>query len=652
MLLALSVGLLSAPVTERIQLFSSPYRSDIDGLRAISVISVLAYHAFPDIWPGGFVGVDIFFVISGYLITRIIVDRLNVGAFSLGDFYRRRVIRIFPALSLVLIATYAMGWYLLLPSDFQRLSTNILAGVGFVSNLMQMRQTDYFAPEASSNPLLHLWSLGIEEQFYISWPLMLFGLAKIRHRPIIFACMAAASFFLCVALVSEHQTAVFYAPVTRSWELLAGALLSELHRRRRGLVANSPNDGLKASFGIALIAIAMVMLSKTSTYPSWSALLPVLGAALIIDTPNSFLNSRILSQRNVVFIGLISFPLYLWHWPILTFLNIANDGRLASSSVLAAIALTFGLSWATYKLVEQPIKRQRHAVRTLIGAAALVSLTCIATIAGGGFDFRLPPEIRSIASAQFDPASRRKSCFRYPRPGAEKFGDDCVESGAGPLLFLWGDSTAATYYAGLKDAQKRIPFRIAQFTAPGCRPLIGKPTSDHSRCAQVNASVLSHIRDTSPDLVMLKGVWWPDDLAYLDNTIAALRKLHVPRILIVGPDPWFGRIPPPEFAIRYYNVHRTLPPERLKDVYIKSPNDSVMKKFAADLDVEYVSPADVFCDNDGCIFRTDGPDSSLVAFDTQHLTAAGSRFFIGRIEDRLFPKPAEASVATRHAEIP
>lgn len=638
-LFALNVGIFArsaaSPTVSDVRLY---YRPDIDGLRAISIISVLAYHAFPSTWSGGFVGVDIFFVISGYLITQIIIEQLSAGTFSLVSFYRRRISRIFPALTLVLLVTYAIGWFRLLPADLERLSLNTIAGATFVANLLLLRQPDYFAPDAATNPLLHLWSLGIEEQFYIFWPLILIALAKYRRNLLIFGSIAAVSFLLCLWVVSQNQTIAFYAPLTRSWELLAGAILSELHRRR--FAHPSPYSYLvrvKASLGISLIALPIILLSKSSSYPSWNTLLPVLGACLLLDAPSSFLNARILSSRPMVFIGLISYPLYLWHWPILTFLNLASDDVPPASNLFIALSLAFGLAWATYVLVEKPIRTLRFVVPKLLAASVAVCALCVLTIANSGFDFRIPSEVRQIGRAHFDEASSRTSCFRYAMPGAEKFGDDCVEKGKGPLIVIWGDSTAATYYAGLKALQNRHAFRIGQFTAPGCRPMMGPVKSNHTSCEKVNDSAFREIQRTAPQIVMLKGLWSPEDVQVLDGTVAALKAIKVPRIILVGPDPWFGTQPPPDFAFRYYRTHLELPPERVRGLYIMPPHEAAMKQFANEHQIEYISPRDAICNDQGCVFRVGREKSDLLAFDTSHLTGPGAEFFLQQIEDKIFP---------------
>ena len=287
--------------------------------------------------PGGFIGVDVFFVISGFLITRIILTRVDAGTFSFADFYARRVRRIFPALVVVLTATYLVGWFALLPDQFVLLGENIAAGVAFAANLFQLRQTGYFAPAAADNPLLHLWSLGVEEQFYIFWPpvILLLSSTAIRSRWI--AVIALVSFALSLSIFFGYQTVAFYSPLTRAWELLAGGLLAHVVLARKSDGWSEPFGLYLALLGLAAIVGPALLMDRNSTFPGLYALLPVFGAVLLIATPNSAVNKMLLSNRAMVWIGLISYPLYLWHWPVLSYLGILRNGVPNVMEIWAAV---------------------------------------------------------------------------------------------------------------------------------------------------------------------------------------------------------------------------------------------------------------------------------------------------------------------------
>src|SRR5438067_4150342 len=332
------------------------YRPDVDGLRALAVLAVLGYHAFPRVVTGGFVGVDVFLVISGFLITGIILDELRRGRFSFTGFYWRRIRRIFPALILALAACLLLGWRVLLPDEFAQLGKHVAAGAGFVANLALWREAGYFDSAAELKPLLHLWSLGIEEQYYLVWPLALFLCRRDPRRMLVMVLMIGAlSFLLNVALVPRYPVSAFYLPVTRFWELLGGSLLAclrlELPERARSA----------ASFaGAALIGVAIVVIDGASAFPGFWALAPVVGAMLVISAgPAASLNRVLFGNRVAVYIGLVSYPLYLWHWPLLAYARIVHGAEPPASLRAALLLLALALSVLTYELLEKKIPRRQ-----------------------------------------------------------------------------------------------------------------------------------------------------------------------------------------------------------------------------------------------------------------------------------------------------
>lgn len=307
------------------------YRPDIDGLRAIAILSVVGFHAFPFWVKGGFIGVDIFFVISGYLISTIIFGSLERNSFSFVDFYSRRIRRIFPALLLVLIACFAFGWFVLLANEYKQLGKHIAGGAGFVSNFLFWHESGYFDNAAETKPLLHLWSLGVEEQFYIIWPLLLWLTWKKLNLLSITVAVALISFTLNIVNVNGgHAEAAFYSPQTRFWELMAGSILAYLTLHKMQVLekfklrlysrigdhnpAFAPEtrniifSNMQSMFGVVLIAIGVLVITKERHFPGWWALLPTLGALLIISAgAQAWFNRVILSSRVLVWFGLISF---------------------------------------------------------------------------------------------------------------------------------------------------------------------------------------------------------------------------------------------------------------------------------------------------------------------------------------------------------
>lgn len=334
------------------------YRPDIDGLRAVAVTIVVFFHAFPEALPGGFVGVDIFFVISGFLISGIVFDEVRDGTFSISRFYARRVRRIFPALMLVIGATAAAAWFILLPAAFAHFGKQAVASALFATNFFFWFQSGYFSPDANSFPLLHLWSLGVEEQFYIVWPLLVVLFANPKRWIRAALIIGSASFALSVVL-ADHRELDFYLPLTRAWELVAGAALAWLERRVSA-AKNIPAPDLAIAAGLfAIIASAFAIDSKTD-YPSWRAALPVAGAMLVIAAgAQSRLAQLAFSNRAAVFTGLISYPLYLWHWPILVLAASAKFMPLTALERGLAVVAAYAVAAATYRFIEIPVRAKR-----------------------------------------------------------------------------------------------------------------------------------------------------------------------------------------------------------------------------------------------------------------------------------------------------
>jgi peptidoglycan/LPS O-acetylase OafA/YrhL len=317
------------------------YRADIDGLRAAAVIAVVMFHAFPSTLSGGFLGVDVFFVISGFLISTIIFGSLERRAFSFTEFYARRARRIFPALLIVLVAVYAFGWFALVDAEYKQLGKHVAGAAAFVANVVFWREAGYFDTTASAKPLLHLWSLGIEEQFHLLWPMLAWTARKRpRHLLILTALLAVVSFGINVVTVKTNSVAAFYLPHTRIWELLCGSLLAWLSLRGSAGAASSiagAAPSIHVTGGIAhlpsiagalLLAGGIWRINQELSFPGIWALVPVAGTLLLIAAgPSAVINRTLCSWRPMVWIGLISYPLYLWHWPLLSFARIVESGE-------------------------------------------------------------------------------------------------------------------------------------------------------------------------------------------------------------------------------------------------------------------------------------------------------------------------------------
>jgi len=609
----------------------TPYRPDIDGLRAVSILLVVLFHAHPWLVPGGFVGVDVFFVISGFLISRIILSQCDAGSFSLSNFYARRIRRIVPALLTVLIATSAIGWFVLLPDQFILLGKNIVASVAFAANLYQLGQTSYFALDAGDNPLLHLWSLGVEEQFYILWPLTLLLLSGSIRRARWIGLIGLASFCISLSIFAGYTDWAFYSPLPRAWELLAGALLaerdlgSEIWRRKLP-------DNVLSTIGIAAILVAAFALDRTRLFPGLYALLPVVGAALIIASPNGWVNRLVLSNRLMVWIGLISYPLYLWHWPLFSYLAILRNGVPNFLEIWAAGIAAIMLSALTYRFVEIPLRHRSGVVAKLSTGMALVGAFGIVAISVHGFGFRFSPQIQEIARIRpQDNSGFRDKCF-HEAPGAA-FSEQCIEEGTKPLVFLWGDSTAGALFPGLKAAEsKRGSFRLARYTSPGCAPILD--TGTNSTCDRANRVAYGFLKSSHPDLVLLHATWGShSDLGKLRATIAELKSIGVRRIVLLGPVPVWKRTLP-HTLVNYYRFRHTIP-DRIATGVSGPADDDRMMAFSKAEGAEYISAWRALCNPEGCLTRSGPAAGDILATDTLHLSDEGSRYLIEAISDRL-----------------
>lgn len=357
------------------------YRADIDGLRAIAILSVVGFHTFPNWFKSGFIGVDIFFVISGFLISSIIFENLERDSFSYKEFYERRIRRIFPALIIVLFASLCFGWYVLLAEEYRQLGKHTAAGTAFVSNFVLWGESGYFDNAAETKPLLHLWSLAIEEQFYIFWPLLLGAVWKWKRGFLaITVAIALISFSVGICTVKSDAVAAFYSPLTRCWELMIGGILAYLTLHKPSLVSKYQNAQSVAGF--ILLATSLYFINRSLEFPGWWAALPTLGAFFIISAgANARLNKILLSNKIAVWFGLISYPLYLWHWPLLVWPIVTTGNLLSPSARIVLIFISIALAWITYFYVENKVRKgkKRYLSKLVIIIAAIgVFSLCIA----------------------------------------------------------------------------------------------------------------------------------------------------------------------------------------------------------------------------------------------------------------------------------
>ncbi|MBS0274796.1 MAG: acyltransferase [Proteobacteria bacterium] len=489
------------------------YRPDVDGLRAVAVLAVVFYHC--GFWqaPGGFVGVDIFFVISGFLITGIIHRETADGRFTVRHFYERRIRRIFPALFAMLAVATLAAWILLFPLDFEAYAKSLVATAFFAANFEFWREVGYFDLAASFKPLLHLWSIAVEEQFYLLFPAVLL-LTGTSSRPRLLAVIGALlllSFAFSVWASEQSPSTAFYLLPSRMWELMLGAIvaiapLPDLSRRWRDAVALA---------GLFLIGWAIWTYDHWMPFPGVAAMAPCLGAALVIYAGRQTnIVARALSAKPVVFVGLISYSLYLWHWPVLVFTQIALNRALHPWEIYACIALCFGLAVFSWWFIERPIRKHRGLEwRALFGGAAAamtVTALCGAAVASAkGVPQRLQPEIRKILAEERDHEPRMDICFgltahdvrngRLCRIGSTK--------AAQPSFLLWGDSHADALLPAVQKVAEQTG-RAGLFAGTdSCAPLLGVARPDAPKCKPFNDAVARLVTRSAIREVILDARW-------------------------------------------------------------------------------------------------------------------------------------------------
>jgi peptidoglycan/LPS O-acetylase OafA/YrhL len=613
---------------------SDRYRPDIDGLRAIAVMLVVNFHGFPDAMPGGFIGVEIFFVISGFLITGIIARELSTNRFSLVGFYVRRIRRIFPALIVVLCAVLVLGWLWMLPHAYAQLSSDVFASAAFAANIALMLQSGYFDVESAKKPLLHLWSLGIEEQFYLAWPLLLMLAARWRVGLLaVAATIALASFIFNVALIGHDPVATFYLPFTRAWELLTGAVLALAWSRIDQSEAASNG---RAWTGLALIVIAAAVLNVHRAFPGWWALLPIAGSALLLSAPASWVNRTLLGWTPMVAIGLISYPLYLWHWPLLVLLAIIKFEQLTPLDRELILLASVLLSWATYAFIEKPLRfggRRELKAAGLGAAMAAVAFAGAVVYAGDGFDFRLPAEIRALAEVPEQTSQWRVNKCLIDLSHQSNFADECVEHDRRPLLLLWGDSTAGALMPGLLKAQETRHFGLAQLNASSCVPILNIDIAVTPGCHANNDRVLAMAIKLKPDVILLHGTW-EKTLDQVGATVATLRRETQARIAVLGPGVLWKRGLPNE-VLRHYLLHHELIPARSTEAVVPRGIDRDLRAAVVRGGGEYISAVDVLCNDEGCLTRLGDTANDITASDQVHLTEKASVFLVQAVIDRV-----------------
>lgn len=604
------------------------YRSDIDGLRAIAVVPVVLYHAGISTLSGGFVGVDVFFVISGFLITSMLVADIDRSQFSIIAFYERRARRIFPALFFLLLVALVAFFVILDPLDFKSFAKSVVSTVAFSSNIVFYREAGYFDAPSELKPLLHTWSLAVEEQFYIGFPVLLYFLSKRRTSTIKVSLLviAALSLILSTWGVRHAPAATFYFVHTRAWELLIGSLLAISFLPTPG---NRYAREIGSFLGLALIGYSVFSLSPSDPFPGLNAMAPCIGAGMIIWSGfggQSFVGC-LLSVRPIVFIGKISYSLYLWHWPVIIFTKYLLFRDLTVAESALAIAISFVSATLSWRYIEQPFRvRGNPFTRGWILVSSAVAMTILGSAGMSGYLMQGWPERVPYAMpiiekyANYDrKAYRPGTCLLRATQGppdypvTECFGDPA------PDILIWGDSFGAHLYSGLARVTARSNLWVGQATSQACAPVLGMATHRHARCQEFTDFLIALIRENPPRNVLLSARWElldPADIPNLTTTIRELKSLGI-NVFVVGQSPTFQV---PAYRLYLRNLGHGAPDTPVESKDHKALND-LIERISVQGGAAYFSPEAAFCEGTSCRIER---NENLLFWDDGHLTLEGS----------------------------
>jgi len=640
------------------------YRRDIDGLRGVAVLSVILFHIDSRLLPGGFVGVDIFFVISGYLISLHIFNEIEAGRFSLAEFYRRRIKRIAPAMLTVVAVTLAVTQSLFIPDDAETAAEAAFFSLFSLANVYFWKFLDasYFAASTDEQPFLHLWSLGVEEQFYIIWPLLLMVFYRGRSTKFVVYCLiaAAASFLLGDLLFPHDPSFVYYMLPTRAGELLLGALAAQLILRRPdNKTLRNRAAWISAGGGILVIG-SCFWTSETAPFPGWRAIPPTLGTAMLIVAGHYrlTLTTRALQWKPLVGMGVISYSAYLWHWPILSiprYFGIEFGFYLG----IAAFALTVLLAWLTYRYIEQPARRSQLplpqlAWRQYVAPAGALAALCVVIKLTDGYGLRiLAPELRThLTAAEIETQAAWESdyiCQRTKVTENDLSDPNCIvgdKTSTLPRAILWGDSNAAHYVGMLGAFAKAELYSFRNIAASGCPPVLydlEKIVNPRNleKCSVSAKAVANHLHDYSEIWISADWLTYARKSEYFmpafESTVRNLAR-DGRRIVLIGKAPVIQG-----YDRRCKQKAVTLP--MLKCEYPSSPLtenvskiNSAMRDLASQIpNVSYFDANSVLCPNNVCPLQDDA--GKLIYFDPSHMSLDASWRLGAKIIESEVPLP-------------
>ncbi len=611
------------------------YRTEIDGLRALAVLPVILFHAGFELFSGGFVGVDVFFVISGYLITTIIISEMSKGKFSIMNFYERRARRILPALFFVMLVCLPFAWFWLIPSDLRDFGQSLVAVSTFSSNILFWIEIGYFETAVELKPLLHTWSLAVEEQYYILFPVFLLLTWRLGLKWVLFLLVIIFVISLGVAHWGAYNTpsATFYLLPTRGWELVIGVFAAFYLKHNDYLKSNAINQAL-SMLGFGMIVYSIIAFDQTTPFPSLYALIPTIGTGLLILTavPNTLIH-KLLSLQPIVGVGLISYSAYLWHLPALAFARHRLLGELSDLLLIILCLSSFVMAYISWRWVEKPFRNKNLVNRQLIFSFSIMGILLFSLIGfsvhkNDGFDSRFNDEERRILEFMNYPRNsyyREGTCFLIP---GQNFSDFTEDYGNGDVL-IWGDSHGAALSVGLREIAK-----VSQYTSILCPPLLGVYISaDKKMCIENNNFIVNEIKDNPPKIIILHSNWLEykyDTLLSLKDTLIDLsEKAKESQIFVLGGVPqWHPSLP--SFLLRN---NQTL--SNSNDVYLKNfelkeiiSRDNLLSSVVNEISVDnikFISALEKLCSGDHCLAIKSDDLHEPMAWDYGHLTLSGSQ---------------------------
>ena len=635
------------------------HRPEVDGLRAVAIIPVVFFHAGFALFSGGFVGVDVFFVISGYLITSIILEDLRREEFSLLKFYERRARRILPALFFVIGISSAFAWYWMSPSQFKDFAGSVFSTTLFVSNMFFWRKSGYFDAPSEERPLLHTWSLAVEEQYYVLFPIFIILTWRFKKERVFWALVAItfASFALSEWGWRTKPIANFFLAPTRAWEILVGSLVAFLTNKH-----GVKNNNIFAVVGLIAVFSAVLFYDKNTPFPSYYSLLPVLGtASILLYGGKETLTAKILSAKPMIFIGLISYSVYLWHQPIFAFSRISPLGDHSQRNVLLLCAFSLVAGYLSWKYVERPFRNRAFLSRNTLFALSGITATVIVFASHYGVTSGGMPQRLSVDEAKYldyfendGPEWRlferlgiiekyRDECNFYDTPANRMGGATLIPREIDPscvleadkdakTLFLWGDSYAMSLNYGLK---KHIgeSWNILQVASSGCAPDLYETDNPFHYCERSNYIALKTIKELTPEIVVLKYNKAQDitrDHTTLRNISLELLRQGVENVAVVGPLPhWNPSLP--ETMLRFWPdlPLRTSVGLQREFEQLDEELEQILQPLQG---VTYLSAFDALCTEEGCL-TTVGQNhtNEIMQWDDAHLSPKGSIYLIGKL---------------------